>query len=110
MYIVRRREHEPRVSRILMHNSFPLLPLVQVISYSQTEIYFVIADGTFGSPCDSSGDCYSTVNSGCLVDMNNLCDNICVPCENGYHFNGEFCEKGISIDLLYSTTLYKRVS
>ncbi|XP_060561585.1 furin-like protease kpc-1 isoform X2 [Ruditapes philippinarum] len=50
-------------------------------------------DGTFGSTCNSSHDCNSTVNGACLVDMNNLCDNICVPCENGYHLNGELCEK-----------------
>jgi hypothetical protein len=99
LYIVRRREQQPLVSKILMHNSFSLQPLVHVISFSQTEIYFVIADGTFGSPCNSSHDCNSTVNGACLVDMNNLCDNICVPCENGYHLNGEFCEKGISICL-----------
>ncbi|XP_053375876.1 furin-1-like [Mercenaria mercenaria] len=49
--------------------------------------------GTFGSPCTSTDTCNSTPSGGCLKDPNELCDNICVSCKNGYHFNGDYCEK-----------------
>ncbi|XP_053375875.1 furin-like isoform X2 [Mercenaria mercenaria] len=49
--------------------------------------------GTFGSPCNGTASCTSVVNGGCLLDKEELCDNICVPCKDGYHFSGDFCEK-----------------
>ncbi|XP_053375877.1 neuroendocrine convertase 2-like [Mercenaria mercenaria] len=49
--------------------------------------------GTFGSPCADTESCTSVVDGGCLKDNTALCDDICVPCKNGFHFRGGFCEK-----------------